>query len=152
MDNEKTIDVLNSLIIINNDRIDGYETAAEETEEHYLRTLFAQFSATSRKCKQELINEVSNLGGEAAEGTMTSGKLFRVWMDVKAAITGKNSKAILNSCEYGEDIALGIYKDVLENEVEHLNTKQLNMINIQRLLIKIDRNTIKSMHDVLAEV
>jgi uncharacterized protein (TIGR02284 family) len=51
MDNEKTIDVLNTLITINNDRIEGYETAAKETEEHELKTVFAQFSATSQKCK-----------------------------------------------------------------------------------------------------
>jgi hypothetical protein len=30
---EKTVEVLNTLITINNDRIEGYETASEETEE-----------------------------------------------------------------------------------------------------------------------
>lgn len=30
MDKEKSIDVLNTLIEINNDRIEGYETASEE--------------------------------------------------------------------------------------------------------------------------
>ena len=37
MKNEKTIEVLNKLIIINNDRIEGYETAAKETEENEKR-------------------------------------------------------------------------------------------------------------------
>jgi hypothetical protein len=32
--------VLNTLIIINNDRIEGYETAAKETEEQDLKVLF----------------------------------------------------------------------------------------------------------------
>jgi len=49
MDNEKTIDVLNTLIQINNDRIEGYETASKETEEHDLKTMFAQFTKTSEK-------------------------------------------------------------------------------------------------------
>lgn len=31
-------------------------------------------------------------------------------MDVKAALTGKDRKAILNSCEYGEDIAKDSYE------------------------------------------
>ena len=87
MEKEKTIEVLNTLITINNDRIEGYETAAKETEEQELKTLFAQFIATSHKCKQELVTEVTKLGGKPEEGTMTSGKFFRVWMDVKAAIT-----------------------------------------------------------------
>ena len=62
MENEKTIAVLNSLITINNDRIEGYETAAKETEEQDLKTLFAQFSSTSEKCRKELTDEVSKLG------------------------------------------------------------------------------------------
>ena len=36
MENEKTIEALNTLITINNDRIEGYETAAKETEEQDL--------------------------------------------------------------------------------------------------------------------
>lgn len=67
--------------------------------------MFAHFAATSQKCKQKLTNEVSKLGITVAEGTLTFGKSFRVWVDVKATLAFKNRKAILNSCEYGEDIA-----------------------------------------------
>jgi hypothetical protein len=49
MAKEKTIEVLNTLITINNDRIEGYETAAKETEKQDLKVLFAQFSSTSQK-------------------------------------------------------------------------------------------------------
>ena len=137
---EKTIEVLNSLIIINNDRIEGYETASTETEELDLRTLFAQFISTSQICKIELVLEVSTLGGEVAEGTTTSGKFFRVWMDVKAALTGKDRKAILDSCEYGEVKALDIYDDVLENNLEHLSVQQQIMIIAQKSLLKADHD------------
>ncbi|MFT7351765.1 MAG: hypothetical protein ACI9XR_001524, partial [Flavobacterium sp.] len=34
MEKEKTIDVLKTLIICNNDRIKGYQTAAQKTEKH----------------------------------------------------------------------------------------------------------------------
>ena len=148
MENEKTIAVLNTLITINNDRIEGYETASKETEEHDLKTLFAEFSSTSQKCKQELTNEVSKLGGTAAEGTLTIGKFFRVWMDVKAALTGKDRKAILNSCEYGEDIAKGTYEKALENEKENLSMEQQTMIKAQHTLLKADHDKVKSMRDL----
>lgn len=78
MKRDKTIEVLNSLITINTDRIEGYETATEETKEHDLKSMFSQFITTSQKCKQELVLEVNKLGGEVAEGTTTSGKFFRV--------------------------------------------------------------------------
>ena len=150
MENEKTIAVLNTLNTINNDRIEGYETAAKETEEQDLKTLFAQFSSTSQKCKQELKNEVSKIGGTPAEGTMTSGKFFRVWMHVKAVLTGKDRKAILNSCEYGEDMAKDTYKKALENDLENLNAKQQTMIKAQHDLLAADHDKVKMMRDALA--
>ena len=54
------------------------------------------------------------LGGEHTEGTTLSGKAYRAWMDVKAALSGKDRKAILNSCEFGEDAALSVYRTVSE--------------------------------------
>ena len=45
--------MLNTLIENNNDRIEGYETASNETEEQDLKTLFAQLSQTIHKCKNE---------------------------------------------------------------------------------------------------
>ena len=149
MENEKTIAVLNTLITINNDRIEGYETASKETEEQDLKTLFAQLSSTSQKCKQELTNEVSKLGGTAAEGTLTIGKFFRVWMDVKAALTGKDRKAILNSCEYGEDQAKYTYEKALENDKENLSIEQQTMIKVQHTLLGADHDKVKSMRDLV---
>jgi uncharacterized protein (TIGR02284 family) len=151
MEKEKAIDVLNSLITINNDRIEGYETATKETEELDLKTLFARFISTSHKCRQELVMEVNRLGGEAAEGTKTSGKFFRVWMDVKAALTGKDRKAILNSCEYGEDKALETYDNAVENDSEHLNAEQQTMVLAQKSLLKADHDHVKALRDALVE-
>ena len=147
MENEKTIEVLNTLITINNDRIEGYETAAKETEEQDLKTMFAQFSSTSQRCKTELVAEVNKIGGTAAEGTLISGKFFRVWMDVKAALTGQDRKAILNSCEYGEDAAKEIYEKALENDLENLNANQQTMIKTQLTLLVADHDKVVSMRD-----
>ena len=51
MENEKTIDALNKLIEINNDRIEGYETASKETNDTDLLNLFSGFIQTSKKCR-----------------------------------------------------------------------------------------------------
>ena len=151
MDRDKTIEVLNSLITINNDRIEGYETAIQETEENDLKSLFQQFINNSRKCKQELVYEVNALGGEEAEGTKISGKFLRAWMDLKAAHTGKDRKGILDSCEYGEDAAQETYKDVMLNDFEHLNTNQRAMVSTQKQLLLSDHNLVKSMRDALVD-
>ena len=151
MEDKKSIDVLNKLIEINNDRIEGYETASKETEETELKTLFAQLAQTSQECNAELIDEVNQLGGDPVEGTKTSGKFFRAWMDVKSALTGKDRKAILNSCEYGEDVAVNTYKKVLENNTDDLTEDQLAMVEEQHDMIKADHDTVKSLRDSLVE-
>lgn len=151
MENKKSIDVLNKLIEINNDRVEGYETASKETDEQDLKTLFDQLAQTSEQCRTELAAEVEHLGGEVIEGTKVTGKFFRVWMDVKAALTGKDRKAILNSCEFGEDAAVNTYKKVLENDAEDLTDDQLSMVQEQYALLKADHDTVRSLRDSLVE-
>lgn len=151
MNKENTIKVLNTLITINNDRIEGYETASKETDEQDLKTLFAQLSKTSEQCNAELKAEVTNLGGEVAEGTMVSGKFFRVWMDVKAALTGKDRKAILNSCEYGEDVAKGTYEDALNDDAEDLSPELQAIIKAQHTLLVADHDKVKAMRDAVSD-
>lgn len=148
MNQEKAIDVFNTLIEINNDRIEGYETASEETEESDLKALFSQLIKTSQNCKMELISEVRKLGGETIEGTRTTGKFFRVWMDVKAALTGKNRKAILSSCEYGEDVAVDTYAKALKDHSEDLSNEQREMLQTHHTAIKADHDTIKNLHEM----
>ena len=151
MENEKTIGVINTLITINNDRIEGYETAAKETEEQDLKTFFSELKQTSLHCNKELSGEVTKLGGTPAEGTKTTGKFFRVWMDAKAALTGNDRKAILNSCEYGEDVAKETYEEALKNDSENLSAEQQTMIEAQHTLLAADHNKVKTMRDEFVE-
>ncbi|MDQ3051659.1 MAG: PA2169 family four-helix-bundle protein [Bacteroidota bacterium] len=151
MKNEKSIDVLNKLVEINNDRIAGYETALKETDENDLQMLFNQFITTSRKCKQELASEITRMGGEPEEGTRTDGKVYRAWMDVKAALTARDRKAILNSCEFGEDHAVDTYQEVMKDDLQHLTPEQHAMITNQYSQVKADHDKVRAMRDQLVD-
>lgn len=150
MEIEKTISALNNLIQINNDRIEGYKTASEETKEADLKSHFSKFMATSLVLNSELRREVTRLGGVPTEETMITGKFFRVWMDVKAALTGNDRKAILESCEYGEDVAKKTYEDVLKDEIDHLSYEQQTMLKEQHAALVADHDKVKSMVVALA--
>jgi len=118
---EKVIDVLNDLIRINNDRIDGYQKAAAEIKDPAdadVKSLFFTMAEQSRNNASELRNAVINLGGKPAQDTTASGKIYRVWMDVKATFSGDDTTAALKSCEFGEDAALRAYKDAQKEDVE----------------------------------
>lgn len=145
-----TIDVLNSLIIINNDRIEGYKTAFKETEETDLKILFSSFIETSMQCRKELVYEVIQLGGTPNEGTRILGKFFRIWMDVKAGLTCNYRKLILDSCKYGERIALETYKNVLIQDVNEIDSKEQNMLNKHYELLKSDYFKIKELRNAIS--
>jgi uncharacterized protein (TIGR02284 family) len=155
MENEKLenqISVLNSLVEINNDRIEGYQTASDETTDPDLKRWFQALSHTSWECKEELESEILRLGGTPDQETTASGKLFRVWMDFKAAVTGKDRKAILSSCEQGEDVAVGAYEKALREEsLEVLSQEQTRMVYAQYQLIKSEHDQIRELRDVLVD-
>ncbi len=148
MKTEKAIDVLNSLIEINNDRIYGYETASKEVEETDLKMMFANATETSIRIKAQLVAEVKNLGGKQTESTTTSGKIYRIWMDVKSAVTGKDRKMILDSCVFGEDAAIKTYEEALGN-AEDLTSGQFMMIEGQLFSIKTDQDNLKKVLDLI---
>jgi uncharacterized protein (TIGR02284 family) len=144
--NEKIVDALNNLVQINNDRIEGYERAAKETEDTDLKSLFNSMASKSHMMKSQLSSEVIKRSGKPTETTTTSGKAFRVWMDFKAALTGKNRKAILNSCEFGEDTAQDTYEEVLKESPE-LPNEIVQLISSQKSQLLEDHDRVKSLRD-----
>ncbi|MEO7313308.1 MAG: PA2169 family four-helix-bundle protein [Chitinophagaceae bacterium] len=147
--NEKLADVLNGLIEINNDRVEGYKNAAQETDaiDVDLQAIFHKMAADSAKFAGELQSEVVRLGGDPADGTTNMGKVYRVWMDIKSAFTGKDRKAILSSCEYGEDAAQKAYEEALASDAE-MSAEIRQLITSQKADLKAAHDQIKVYRDM----
>ena len=150
---EELVSVLNDLIRINNDRIVGYERASKESKniDVDLIATFNKMADQSRKYKAELVQQVSRLGGDAASDTTVSGKVYRVWMDLKAAITGKDRESILGSCEYGEDVAQRAYEAALESDA-YMSTEVRQMISSQKSELKTSHDLIRKYRDLHEKV
>lgn len=149
--NNKVTGLVNDLIRINNDRIVGYEKALEELkpEDADLKSLCIRYIAESRVYLNELTHEVTRLGGDPADGTTNSGKVYRVWMDVKAAVAGNDRKTILSNCEFGEDAAQKAYDMALNNDVE-LEAPLRDMIVKQKAQLKMAHDEVKRLRDLEA--
>ena len=144
---DTTTEILNDLVAINNDRIEGYERAIKELadEDADLKQLFLSMIDESRQLKMELGNEVQ-IGGESIEtGTTASGKLYRVWMDVKAAFSGHDRKSVLANCEYGEDAAQKAYANAINEE--GLPKYIVEMLSNQKNILKKSHDEIKALRD-----
>ena len=138
---------LKELIIINNDRYEGYKTAAEETQDTSLKNLFVSYSNQSKLFSDELQGLISDYSESPDEGeTKTTGKLYRIFMDMKAAIGGNNRKGILSSCEFGEDTAKKTYDDVLK-DTDGIANEAVQIISKQRGELQKSHDKIKAMRD-----
>ena len=146
--NEKLIEVLNDLIEINNDRVTGYEKAANETKslDVDLQAIFHSMANDSRKYAAELTNHVAELGGEPATGNTNRGKIYQVWMDVKATFSGYDRQSILESCEFGEDNAQKAYTNALASSAE-IDADTRQMITDQQSSLKTAHDLIKGYRD-----
>lgn len=141
-------EVLNDLIKINYDRIEGYRKAAEESKEYdiTLHPVFQRMADESRHNVSDLTQIVRGMGAEVESGSTAMGKIYRAWMDVKAAFTGSDRKAILASCEYGEDQAQKAYDEALESDTE-ISAETRQLIMSQKQALKAHHDEIKRMRD-----
>ena len=145
METEK-IDAVNSLIVINHDREEGYMRAADDTKDAELKALFTKFSQQSKTFSEELRRFVPNAEEPEKDETKNTGKIHRLWMDLKAAVTGNDRKVVLSSCEFGEDAAKKTYEDALAAK-EDLPLGAWDVITRQKAEIQKSHDLIKSMRD-----
>lgn len=147
---KEAVEILNDLIKINNDRIEGYSRAAKELKaaDLALQPIFNRMANESRSFVETLEAHIGEAGGESEEGTTMSGKLYRAWMDVKSAFTGQDRESILASCEYGEDQAQRAYDEALS--ANELDSETKALIIDQKMTLKESHDAIKKLRDIAA--
>ena len=135
----KVIGLLNDLIKVNNDRILGYEKAADAIHHIYeveIKTLFFKMAEESRYYRSRLSEALQLLHGDVSNDTSTAGDIFRVWMGMKAAFTGNDVLGTLECCEFGENHALKVYRHALQHNItwpQGLRETLENQYNLLRL-------------------
>lgn len=151
---KETIVILRDLVKINNDRIEGYIKAIEETpaEQNNLVSLFRQMIEQSEGYVQELQSVIQENGGEQTDQSTTAmGKVYRLWMDIRAGLLGHKPKTVLDLCEFGEDAALRAYKEALESE-ETFDTDIRSVVLRQEEELIDAHDIIKSQRDQLHSI
>jgi uncharacterized protein (TIGR02284 family) len=145
---EKSIEVLNDLIEINNDRVAGFSHAAKELNESDmdLKTTFLSFRDESRNNVHELGTAINKSGGEVEMGMSGSGAIHRMWLDVKAAFSGHDRKSVLEECERGEDAIKKAYERALDPD-SGLSAEFTEIVLRQQQGIIAAHNQVKALRD-----
>jgi len=144
---KETVEILNDLVRINNDRIEGYEKALKElkAEDADLKPLFLNNIDQSRKIREVLGNELQVLGGTIDTSSSNAGSIYRAWLEVKAVFTGHDRHSVLESCEYGEDAAQKAYQSAMDSE--HLPAYLQDTVFKEKAQLKKSHDEIKALRD-----
>jgi|SRR6185312_12568445 len=148
-DTAETLQLLNDLILINNDRIEGYTRALREAEQNEndldLEPLFLRLIDNSRRYKIQIGTEIQALGGEIESGTTLGGKIHRAWLSIKENFNGTDRHIILDECESGEDAIRNTYEDILNDDT--LPAYIIDLLDGQLQEILAAHDEIKELRD-----
>jgi len=138
-----TISTLNSLIATTIDSINGYEDSAQNVDNERFREIFRQRANERQDVVQQLRAEVRRLGGNPEDDGSFLGKAHQRFEDLKAAITGRDEKSIINEVERGEDYLKEKWQAALQSGDLHGESHDL----LQRCY-----QSIKSGHDQMSQL
>ena len=108
---------LNGLIETCKDGEQGFRSAAEGVTDPNLQRLFESYSQQRSEFANELQMEVKRLAEDPVDSGHVLGALHRGWLNIKAAVTGKDEGAIISECERGEDVAVRNYREALDQSL-----------------------------------
>ncbi len=109
------ISTLNTLIATLIDSVKGYEDAAQNIDSERLRQLFREGATERNRVIEDLRGEVRQLGGDPRDEQSLMGQAHQRFLDLKAAITGRDEKAVVNEVERGEDYLKEKFEGALES-------------------------------------
>lgn len=144
-----TANIINELIEINNDRIEGYTLALENLKinsDNDLRLLFNNYIQQTILFNHELKPFTLVDGESPLVSTRISGKLHRIWLDLKATLSGHDRKQILEECERGEDASKKAYEKALK-EAPDLPTPIVAIIRNHAEKLKLAHDHIRTLRD-----
>jgi uncharacterized protein (TIGR02284 family) len=144
MQNDKAISVLNNLIETCKDGELGFKTAADGLKNAEIKSKFLEYSRQRGEMVRELQAEVRRLGGDPEKSSSVSGSLHRGWMDIKAAITGRDDHAIVAEAERGEDVAKSAFEEALKTS---LPTTAQTLVQQQSVRVRQAHDDVRNLRD-----
>ena len=115
MNDQDQVSTLNTLIATTIDSVTGFEESAQHVDSERLRQIFRERADERQRVVEELRSEVRRLGGDPREEGSLMGKTHQRWEELKAAITGRDEKGIINEVERGEDYLKEKFETALDS-------------------------------------
>lgn len=114
-DPDGDVTVLNTLIATLLDSVEGYQKSAEDLDNEQYRRMFLDRARERQSVVTRLQAAVGQLGGKPEDDSSTMGSIHRAFVDLKAAVMGRDDKAIINEVERGEDYLKEKFETAMNN-------------------------------------
>jgi uncharacterized protein (TIGR02284 family) len=148
MKTEQTISVLNDLLQITNDRIEGFEKVEGKVWEMYpdIKDEYDRMISQSKIMKNELINLITEKNGNPKDSTSMAGAIHRTWIDIKNSFTiGNIEESTLENVVFGEAAAIETYQKALDSG--DLCEKSEKIVSEQLHSLKVSYNQFKNIEE-----
>lgn len=132
---EEVTNDLKEILELVNDGKEGYQSAAEATENPELKALFSKLSGERIVYAAELKEHIALHGADAEnDNGGILGGLHRTWLTIKKALSSKEDQAILSAITTGERAAIEKYEACIADYADHAD--HLKLLTEQRDGIK----------------
>jgi len=132
---------LNELLIVTRTGEHGFRTCAERVGSPSLRVLFAAIADRHQSAATELRELIDRIGGDAGSRCLLPGAARRGWVNLPVALTLNDDGALVDECGRGEDHALEVYRNALDDHlpefVRHVVLRQFEELMNDRQLIRV---------------
>ncbi|MEF9478485.1 PA2169 family four-helix-bundle protein [Chryseobacterium sp. RRHN12] len=148
MDNQQEISVLNDLLHITNDRMEGFEKVEGKVWEMYpdVKDEYDHMISQSKIMKNELINLITEKQGVPDDSTSMAGALHRTWIDIKNSFTmGNLVESTLENVVFGEKAAIETYQNALSSG--KLSDKSNKIVSEQLRSLKSSYNQFRKIEE-----
>ena len=137
------ISTLNTLIATTIDSVTGYENSAKDIDNQRFAEIFRERANERQQVVEQLRSEVRRLGGNPEDDGSFMGKTHQRFEDLKAAVTGKDEKAIVNEVERGEDYLKEKFETALNSDT---------LSGESRSVVERCYQSVRSGHDQMSQL
>ncbi len=143
IDTSHDISTLNGLIATTIDSVDGYRASATDVENPRFAELFTARASERSSVAEQLRAEVRRLGGNPEDDGTALAAGHRAFVNLKAAVAGRDDQAIVAEVERGEDHIKAKFEAAL---------KDGDLSPQCRSLVETAYGSVKSGHDEMRDL
>jgi uncharacterized protein (TIGR02284 family) len=117
MKHRYTIVTLTELLTVTRDGGHGFTLCADHSRSADLKRMFASRARRNALIAVELSEVIAEFGGDPAVRSRIIGATRRGWVNLQSALTLNSDDALVAECERGEDHALEVYRNALDDHL-----------------------------------